>query len=45
VAATAMAAGANNNQLKAAVEKLAVVVAMATAIAAGTTNNQLKAVV
>jgi hypothetical protein len=40
-----MAAGANNNQLKTAEEKTAVMEVMATAIAAGTTNNQLKVVV
>jgi hypothetical protein len=40
-----MAAGANNNQLKAAAGKTAVMAATATAIAAGTTNNQFKAVV
>jgi hypothetical protein len=45
MAATAMAAGANNNQLKTAAEKMVVMVAAATAIAAGTNNNQLKAVV
>jgi hypothetical protein len=40
-----MAAGANNNQLKAAAEKTMVMAAAATEIAAGTNNNQLKAVV
>jgi hypothetical protein len=39
-----MAVGANNNQLKAAAEKMAVMAATATAIAAGTNNNQSKAV-
>ncbi len=41
-----MAAGANNNQLKAAAEKMAVIAGTATAIAVlGTNNNQLKAMV
>jgi hypothetical protein len=40
-----MAVGANNNKLKAASEKMAVMVAVATAMAAGTNNNQLKVVV
>jgi hypothetical protein len=40
-----MTAGTNNNQLKAAAEKMAVMAAVATAIAAGTNNNQLKTVV
>ncbi len=35
-----MAAGANNNQLKEAAEKTAVVAGTATAIEEGTTNNQ-----
>ncbi len=45
VAATEMAAGTNNNQLKVAAEKTAVMVVAATAIAVGKNNNQLKVVV
>ncbi len=37
-----MAAGTNNNQLKAAAEKMVVMAVATTAIAAGTNNNQLK---
>jgi hypothetical protein len=40
-----MAVGANNNQLKVAADKMAVMAAAATAIAAGTNSIQLKAVV
>ncbi len=43
--ATAMAVGINNNQLEAAVEKMAVMAEAATVIAEGTNNNQFKAVV
>jgi hypothetical protein len=45
VAAKAITAGTNNNQLKLAAEKTVVMAAAATAIAAGTNNNQLKVVV
>jgi hypothetical protein len=41
MAATVMAAGAHNNQLKAAAEKMAVMAAAAKVIAVGTNNNQL----
>jgi hypothetical protein len=39
MAATMMAVGANNNELKSAVEKMVVMAVAATAIAVGTNNN------